>query len=566
MPLIYPVILSGGSGTRLWPKSRVLFPKQFHRLTTKDSLVQEALLRVKDRTLFGKAIIVCNQDHRFMCEEQAKEIGVELEAIVLEPEGRNTAPAVALAAVIVRKLDPDGMLLVLASDHHIADTESFLKAVQTGTAAADAGYICTFGIKPSCPETGYGYIKALGKEVKPGVFQIDSFKEKPNLETAQQYVADPTYLWNSGMFMFSAKSMIQELNQYQPSIIPACEGAVANAKMDLSFMRVSGEHFRQAKAISLDYAIMEPTDKAAVIPLDAQWTDVGSWISLYQTCLGKSTNEAEKKEGNVTVGKTHLVDSKNSYFMSDGPLITAIGVEGLCVVATNDAVLVLPMDRSQDVGKLAKALVKGKDTKQFATAHVSEYKPWGEMKRGSEGSNFKVHTLTINPGAHISYHMHYHRAEHWIVVQGTAMVIRGKEKMMLKQNQSTFIPIGMPHRLSNPGKIPLVVMEVQSGRIMKDDIIRLEDAYGRDVHMKDYPVPLDDNAVTHVAATVPAVTTVQQPTRVVVQAPAPAPAPKQCPAKTGMAPLLTGLGIGIGMGIAFSIMGIFKSKLLCSRA
>ena len=487
---VWPVILSGGSGTRLWPKSRTLFPKQFHVLTSEHSLLQEALLRVKDTVIYADPIVVCNEDHRFIVAEQAEELGIKLQDIVLEPEGRNTAPAVAVATAIVSRLDPNGLVLVLAADHHIPRLDAFTAAVQQGVSAANAKFICTFGITPNAPETGYGYIKRLPEQVAKGVYKIDQFKEKPELAIAKKYIADPSYSWNAGMFLFLAARMQEELIKHEPSIFPACEEAIDNGSKDFiassSFLRLSGPHFAKAKAISLDFAVMERTKFAAVIPLDASWTDVGSWPSLFATCvdkpmnsIGKTGSQQGKSEGVFVKGEVHSLDVKNCYLSTDGPLLAAIGIEGLAVIATDDAVLVLPMDRSQDVGKIAKALNKNPATCKFAQKHTSEYKPWGTMKTLVVQPGFRALQLTVKAGASTSLQKHYHRAMHYVIVEGTATVTNGGDTFNLYKNESTYIAIGTAHRLSNPGKVPLVVMEVQSGEYLgDDDIVRIDPAVG----------------------------------------------------------------------------------------
>lgn len=488
--LVWPVILSGGSGTRLWPKSRTLFPKQFHVLTSEHSLLQEALLRVKDSTIYAKPMVVCNEDHRFIVAEQAEQLGMELTTIVLEPEGRNTAPAVAVATALVQRLDPKGMVLVLAADHHIPMLDAFTASVKMGMQAANAKYICTFGISPTGPETGYGYIKRLSEEVTPGVFKIEAFKEKPELAMAKKYVADKSYSWNAGMFLFLASRMTEELLKHEPSVVPACEEAIDNGEKDLivkhSFLRLHRASFAKAKAISVDFAVMERTKFAAVIPLDASWTDVGSWPSLFQTCVSKDMNQKGKVGSQTGVtdnlfikGEVHCIDCKDCYIATDGPLVAAIGVTDLCIVATEDAMLVLPMDRSQDVGKIAKAINKMPKISKIAQKHTSEYKPWGVLKTLAEGSGFRGLQLTVKPGAATSLQKHYHRAMHYVVVEGTATVTVGSETFNLYKNESHYIPVGTVHRLANPGKLPLVVMEVQSGEYLgDDDIVRIDPAKG----------------------------------------------------------------------------------------
>lgn len=541
-PRVWPVILSGGSGTRLWPKSRTLFPKQFHRLTSKHSLLQEALLRVEDTDMYAKPIVVCNEDHRFIVSEQADELGMELSDIVLEPEGRNTAPAVATATLMIQKIDPTGLVLVLAADHHIPNLPAFTAAVKLGITAATGDYICTFGIAPTCPETGYGYIKRQSQEVAPGVFKIDQFVEKPDLETAERYVADPSYAWNAGMFLFAARRMIEELNAHEPTIVPACEGAIQNGDSsdqisNSRFLRLSKEHFAQAAATSVDYAVMEHTKMAAVIPLDASWTDVGSWPSLFQTCVNSEENTDENKALNVfTKGEVHMLDVKNCYLSSDGPMIAAIGIENLCVVATDDAFLVLPMDRSQQVGQLAKALKKVPRTAHFAMKHTSEYKPFGSSKTIAEGKHFKILQVTVKPQSATSLQMHYHRAMHYVVVEGTASVTVGSEEMIINKNESTYIPVGTAHRLYNPGKVPLVVTEVQSGDYLhEDDIERLESPHG------------SSNAPTRPVASInkpPA--SAPAPEAITVTTPAQPPAP---PSSAPLGELLLAAAVGAGLAL-----------------
>ena len=471
MAKIYPVILSGGVGSRLWPLSRSLFPKQLLPLAADRTLIQETALRASG-TAFENPIIVCNVEHRFLIAEQMREAGVTPLAILLEPQGRNTAPAAAVAALAVAELDPDGILLLMAADHLVADRAAFLRAVAAAALAAAGGDLVTFGIKPDSPETGYGYIQR-GAPL-PGqdqVFAVARFVEKPDRATAQSYLAAGDYLWNSGMFAFKASAFLAELARLEPQMLDQCRAAVADGKKDLDFIRLAGESFGACRSISIDYAVMERTRKAAVVPVEMGWSDIGSWESLWAA-------SPKDGSGNCLHGDVLQEDSANSYLRSDGPLVAAVGVEDLVVVATVDAVLVSRKNASQDVKKIVERLERsGRD---LHVTHRKVFRPWGAYESIDNGERFQVKRITVNPCAKLSLQMHHKRAEHWIVVSGMAQVTCDDRIFTLRENESTFIPLGARHRLENVGTEPLQLIEVQSGSYLgEDDIVRFEDTYGR---------------------------------------------------------------------------------------
>jgi mannose-1-phosphate guanylyltransferase/mannose-6-phosphate isomerase len=469
---IHPVILSGGAGTRLWPLSRALYPKQFMALAGETSLLQQTAARVADPARFAAPLVVCNDEHRFLVAEQLRARGISASGILLEPVARNTAPAACVAALRLAEQDPGALMLLLPSDHYIADRDGFLQAVARAAGAAAEGWLVTFGVTPDRPETAYGYIRRAEALAGHGCHRVARFVEKPDLKTAEGYLAGGDYVWNSGMFLFAAGRLLEEIARLEPDMLDACREALDKAAVDLDFLRLDPAGFARAPAASIDYAVMEKTDRAAVVPVEIGWTDVGSWDALWQV---SATDEA----GNALEGDTIAVDSRKTYLRSEGPLIAALGVENLIVVATADAVLVCPLDRAQDVRALVQRLdAAGRDEHQV---HTKVYRPWGCYQGIDAGDGFQAKRLTIKPGASISLQRHRHRAEHWVVVQGVAEVTRDGEVFTLEANQSTYIPPGTKHRLKNPGHDTLHIVEVQSGDYLgEDDIERFEDLYGRE--------------------------------------------------------------------------------------
>ena len=469
---ITPVILCGGAGTRLWPLSRQAFPKQLMALAGPNSLLQETAGRVSDAQAFGPPLILCNADHRFQIAEQIAQGGVPARRIVLEPAARNTAPAACIGALTLAEDDPEALLILLPSDHFIADREGFLKAVQRAAAAAAEGWLVTFGVKPQQPETGYGYIRR-GDALSglPDSNAVARFVEKPDLPTAEGYLASGDYLWNSGMFVFRADRFIEEMERFQPAILAACRGALEAAEEDQDFLRLDGAAFATSPSISIDYAVMEKTDRAAVVPVDIGWSDVGSWKSLW--------NIAERDaDGNALRGDVIAVDSRNSYLRSEDRLIATVGVDDLIVIATTDAVLVCSRDRAEDIKSVVEALKAGERSEHVH--HPRVYRPWGSYESIDTDDGFQAKRLIIKPGASISLQRHRHRSEHWVVVRGTAEVTRDDEIFTLGVNESTYIPVEAIHRLRNPGSEPLHIVEVQCGGYLgEDDIERFEDIYGR---------------------------------------------------------------------------------------
>jgi len=468
--ILLPVILSGGAGTRLWPLSRELYPKQLLALTGERTMLQETALRL-DGLGAGAPVVVCNEAHRFLVAEQLRQLNIDPLAILLEPVGRNTAPAIALAALAATadSAGADPVLLVLPADHVVRDIAAFQKAVRAALPAAEAGKLVTFGIVARTPVTGYGYIRR-GKE-SGGVYPVAEFIEKPDGPRAQTMVASGEYYWNSGMFMFRAKRYLEELQRLAPAIAQACGAALAAAKSDLDFTRVDAKAFEASPSDSIDYAVMEKTADAVVVPLDAGWSDVGSWSSLHEA------SDADER-GNVAHGDVLVEDSQGCYFYSESRLVAAVGLKDHVVVETKDAVLVAPKSRVQDVKKLV-ARLKALGRYEHSL-HREVFRPWGSYDSIANGARFQVKTLKVKPGAVMSLQMHHHRAEHWIVVSGTARITRGEEVFLLEENQSTYIPVGTKHRIENPGKIPLHMIEVQSGSYLgEDDIVRFEDRYGR---------------------------------------------------------------------------------------
>ena len=466
MNAIIPVILSGGSGTRLWPLSRQAYPKQFLPLVGEDTMLQATWRRVAP-VAGGPPIVVANIDHRFMVAEQLREAGVTPAAVILEPVARNTAPAIAIAALQATSTGGDALLLVLPSDHVVNDDSAFHSAVTLAKTAAEDGRLVTFGIKPTGPETGYGYIKAA---TGTGPRKIDRFVEKPDVETALQYLASGEYSWNSGMFLFKATRYLEELRRLQPAMLESCEQALSRAARDADFIRLDETSFSGCPSDSIDYAIMERTDDAVVLELDAGWSDVGSWNALWEV-------SPQDQRGNAHHGDVIEIGCTNTYAYGSR-LIAMVGLEDVVVVETDDAVLVGSRHRIQEVKDIVSTIKRS--GRSEAAAHRKVYRPWGSYDSIDNGDRFQVKRITVNPGATLSLQMHHHRAEHWIVVSGTAEVTRGNEVILLTENQSTYIPLGVTHRLKNPGKLALELIEVQSGSYLgEDDIVRFEDSYGR---------------------------------------------------------------------------------------
>ncbi|MBP2316548.1 mannose-1-phosphate guanylyltransferase/mannose-6-phosphate isomerase [Azospirillum soli] len=469
---IVPVLLSGGSGSRLWPLSRDLYPKQFLSLCSDRTMFQDTALRVGDPATFAPPLVVCNQEHRFLVAEQLRQSDLKPRGIVLEPMGRNTAAACAVAALTVAAENPDTLLLVLPADHEIRDAEAFRRAIATAARAAEAGRLVTFGIDPTAPETGYGYIRHGGPlEGVEGAFEVAAFVEKPTLDVARSYLDEGGYAWNSGMFLFPAARLLAELERHAPAVLAGAREALEAGVSDLDFFRLDAEAFAKTPSISIDYAVMERTAAAAVVPCDIGWTDVGAWSALWDV----GTKDAA---GNVAVGDVLLEGAQDCYVRSENHLTAVVGLENVVVVVVDDAVLVADRNHAQDVKRVVDRLKK--DGRSEPVSHRKVHRPWGAYQSLHTGERFQVKSLTIAPGSRLSLQKHHHRAEHWVVVNGTALVTRGEEQIFVYENQSVYIPIGTVHRLENPGKVPLTIIEVQSGSYLgEDDIVRLEDSYGR---------------------------------------------------------------------------------------
>jgi mannose-1-phosphate guanylyltransferase / mannose-6-phosphate isomerase len=466
---LVPVILSGGAGTRLWPLSRELYPKQLLPLIGSDTMLQATVRRLTGMEVSAPTV-VCNEAHRFLVAEQLRSIGCVPRAIVLEPVGRNTAPAIALAAHAALADDEgDSLLLVLPADHVIRDVAAFHRAVEVASAATRSGALATFGIVPSSAETGYGYIRRGPAD--GGAYRIAEFVEKPDLLRAQSYLQSGEYYWNSGMFLFRARRYLEELEKFEPDMASVCRASFAGATRDLDFTRINAEVFQSCRSKSVDYAVMEKTADAVVVPLDAGWSDVGSWASLHAAC-------EQDERGNTLRGDVLAEDTEGSYVYSESRLVATVGLRDHIVVETKDAVLVAPKDRVQDVKALV-ARLKAEGRYEHSL-HREVFRPWGSYDSIDNGERFQVKRLTVKPGGVLSLQMHHHRAEHWVVVSGTARITRGEETFLLEENQSTYIPIGVRHRIENPGRIELHIIEVQSGGYLgEDDIVRFEDRYGR---------------------------------------------------------------------------------------
>ncbi len=469
---LVPVILSGGSGTRLWPLSREEYPKQFLPLLSEQSLFQSTMERLQGVADIAPPLIICNEQHRFLVAEQARAIDVYPQSILLEPVGRNTAPAAACAALVAVTSDPDAILLVLPADHVIKDMSAFHDTLAGGMNEAAKGMLVTFGVVPQTPETGFGYIRR-GEEIAGGdlAFRVDRFVEKPDLQRAQEYLESGEYFWNSGMFMFRAATFLEQMEKFSPKILSACRTAVGDANEDLDFLRLDRQAFSACPKDSIDYAVMEKTRDSVVVPLYAGWDDVGSWSALW----GVGDKDGE---GNVVNGDVCIADTDNCYIHANHRLVAAVGLSEHVVVETADSVLVAAKSKVQEV-KAIVARLQSRNRYETVT-HRKVYRPWGSYESIMAADRFQVKLITVNPGSILSLQMHHHRAEHWIVVCGTARVTRGDEVMVLTEDQSTYIPLGTKHRLENPGKIPLELIEVQSGSYLgEDDIIRYDDQYGR---------------------------------------------------------------------------------------
>jgi mannose-1-phosphate guanylyltransferase/mannose-1-phosphate guanylyltransferase/mannose-6-phosphate isomerase len=469
---IHPVILSGGAGSRLWPLSRSAYPKQLMPLLSEESLLQETARRIVDPARFAAPLLVCNDEHRFIVAEQLRQIGVAPARILLEPIARNTAPAAAAAALTVAATSPDALLLLLPSDHHIGGRDRFLAAVDCAVAAAEGGALVTFGMTPARPETGYGYIlRGAPLAGAGGCFRVARFVEKPDRRTAEAYLADGRYLWNSGMFLFRADRLVAEMETHAPAVLDSVRRALDGAAQDLDFLRLDRDALADAPSISIDYAVMERTEAAAVVPAEMAWSDVGSWDALWE-CV------ARDGEGNVLSGDVIVADTRDSYVRADGRLVAVLGMEGAIVIDTADAVLVAARDHAQDVKTIVDRLAAAKRPER--EHHRRVYRPWGSYESVDAGERFQVKRLIVTPGGRLSLQKHAQRAEHWVVVRGTATVTRGEDVFELRENQSTYIPVGTVHRLENRTSEPVHLIEVQSGGYLgEDDIVRLDDQYGR---------------------------------------------------------------------------------------
>lgn len=476
--MLFPVIMAGGSGSRLWPLSRQLNPKQFLPLAeARHSMLQATILRLQGLPV-AQPRLICNEQHRFLAAEQLRQLGMEQASILLEPVGRNTAPAIALAALQALDEAEDPLLLVLAADHLIRDVAAFHASVRTAVPLAEAGKLVTFGIVPTQAHTGYGYIEQ-GDALAAGGFAVHRFVEKPDLATAREYLASGRFFWNSGMFLFRASRYLQELERFRPHIPAACRAALAGGTQDMHFTRVDREAFAACPEDSIDYAVMEPLCNAAtgsagevaMVPLDAGWSDIGSWSALWE--VGE-----RDADGNVLKGDVLGEATRNTYVHADSRLVATVGVEDLVIVETKDAVLVAHKDRVQEVKQIVERLKR--EGRNEHLDHREVYRPWGVYDCIDDGQRYQVKHITVKPGAKLSLQMHHHRAEHWVVVSGTARVTNGEQSYLVTENQSTYIPIGQVHSLENPGIIPLELIEVQSGAYLgEDDIVRLEDRYGR---------------------------------------------------------------------------------------
>ena len=469
--LITPVLLSGGSGTRLWPVSRALHPKQLQALSGERTMLQETALRLSGAD-FSPSIVVCNDEHRFTIAAQMQSVGLAPQSIILEPKGRNTAPAAAVAALALSERSPDELMLLAASDHVIDNVKAFHAAVRIAANAAREGHLVSIGVTPTRAETGYGYIdRGAELPAAKGAYAVRRFVEKPDKPTAERFVLTGTYLWNASIFLFRASAYLKELEQYAPDVLAHARAALTKGRRDLDFLRLDRDAFAECPSISIDYAVMERTRRAAVVPADIGWSDVGSWSVLWE----RGVKDAA---GNVAIGDVIIEDGKGNLVRSDSRLVAALGVENLVIVATNDAVLVAARERDQDVKRIVDALLKARRNEASQPARV--YRPWGNFETLHLADRSQVKIIEVNPGCALSLQYHHKRAEHWVVVEGEAWITRGDDAFALKENESTFIPILMPHRLENKTDAPLRIIEVQVGSYLgEDDIVRLEDRYKR---------------------------------------------------------------------------------------
>ena len=466
---ISPVILSGGSGTRLWPLSRRAYPKQFLDLIGNHSLLQQSCLRISG-SAFAAPVILCNHEHRFLVAEQLMQLGLAPGKIVLEPVGRNTAPAALIAALINAQADEDSLVLLMPSDHVIEDSKGFQTTIEAGVEQAGNGHIITFGVRPDAPETGYGYIEATNGG--GAVLDVARFIEKPSREKAEEYLQSNRFFWNAGIFLYSAQTMINVFEKHAPETLAHCRAALEEAKTDLDFLRLDRSAYKKCENISLDYAIIEKADNVKCVPLEIPWSDLGAWPAIW-----KHMNK--DRHGNVMRGDVILHDVSDSYVHSaDGACLTLVGLDNVMAIATKDAILIASKDRAQDVKHIVDEL--NRRGREEAVKHMRVYRPWGWYEGLSRGERFQVKNLMVKPGAQLSLQSHFHRAEHWVVVEGTAEVTVGGKVSLLTENQSTFIPVGITHRLANPGKVPALLIEVQSGAYFgEDDIVRYDDDFGR---------------------------------------------------------------------------------------